>query len=515
MVNVVSPSESSLPVGRDRAALDVKGSDATHEVRYLIIGAGLAGLGMALRLKTSGRRDFLVLEKDSEPGGYWRRCSWPDSLGDTPSQLNAFSFAPCRDWPRKYPFRDDMLDYIRQLVSRHGLEPCIQFGAEVISLRYLDELQRWQVELQNGQYFRAEFVMLGMGALSGPDLPPVSGMDDFRGAVFHASEWDYGLDMTGRHVAVVGTGESAIQAVPAVTARAAAVTLFQEEPAWVMPRQNRVITAVEKTLLAGAPWLYRRQRQRLLQRHDAQFSVTLPGSRSHQQAGKRAINHLKHHVSNLQKRRQLTPDYPIGSRPIRYSDEYYRAVNQEHVRVVDSPVREVTWHHVIGEDGSRCAADTLIFGTPWRWPDGLVPTGMIIGPFGSDLGRSWQTNGISSYRGLCVPGMPNLFLLNGPHTKLRDDSPVLMLEAQYGAIIDCLSHMEQQGLVRFEVRPEAAEDFSRHMQKAVAGRVWGTPRQGHLSSRGHGSESMPLWPHDMQTYRSMMQDFDRDAFLWC
>lgn len=508
------PSDSSSLVPRGRTVLDVKGSEITHEVRYLIIGAGLAGLGMALRLKASGRRDFLVLEKDSEPGGYWRQSDWPGHVSDTPSELSAFSFAPYRDWARKFPTRGDMVTYIRDLVSRYGLMPCIEFNTEVISLRYLGELGRWQVELRDGRYLRAEFVMLGMGAMGGPETPAIPGLERFRGAVFHASQWTSDIDLRERQVAMVGTGESAIQSVPHVAEHASAVTLFQREPAWVLPRQNRVISGAEKALLGGTPWLLHRQRQRVFKRQEAQFSVMTPGSRSHQQAQKRATGYLKRKVSNLQKRRQLTPSYPIGSRPIRYSDGFYEAMNRDSVRVVDSPVREVTEHHVIGEDGSRCEADTLIFGTPWRWPDRLIPSGMVIGPGGSDLGRRWQANGIESYRGLCVPGMPNLFLLNGPHTALRHNSPLPMLEAQYGAIIDCLSHMERQGLVHFEVRPEAAEDFAKEMRQAAAGRVWNTPRQGHLPGRREEQETMPLWPHDVQAYQNMMRAFDREAFTW-
>ncbi|MGM0632581.1 MAG: flavin-containing monooxygenase [Pseudomonadota bacterium] len=515
MSTTARTAQSTQLVPRERAVLDVKGSETTHEVRYLIIGAGLSGLGMAMQLKATGRRDFLVLEKESEPGGYWRQSGWPGSASETPSQLSAFSFAPFNDWVHRFPTREDMLAYIDHLVSRYGLAPCIEFNVEVISLRYLTELERWQVELRDGRYLRAEFIMMGTGALGGPERPDISGLDDFSGASLHASEWDPALDLTGRHVAVIGTGESAVQIVPHVTEKAASVTLFQEEPMWILPQANRTISAAEKALTGGTPWLLQRQRQRIFKRQEAQFSTMVPGSRPHQQAQKRARNHIKRSVPNMQKRRQLTPGYPIGSRPIRYADDFYKAVNRKHVRIVDAGVREVTEHHVIGEDGSRCEADTLIFATPWRWPDALVPPGMIIGPGGSDLGRRWQANGIESYRGLCVPGMPNLFMLNGPHTALRHNSPTLMLEAQYGAIMDCLSHMEQQGLKQLEPRPEAAADFARDMRQASVQRVWGSTWQGSLPShRRRGSESVQLWPHDVQAYQTLMRAFDRDAFIW-
>ncbi|MBC9252392.1 hypothetical protein A9179_19135 [Pseudomonas alcaligenes] len=481
-----------------------------HE--YLIVGSGFSGLGMAIQLKRSGREDFLILEKAADVGGCWRDNTYPGCGCDIPSHLYSFSFEQRADWSRKYPLREEIHAYLQHCVNKYGLDPHLRLNCTVQRLRYLDAEQVWQVELVDGSSLRARFVILGKGPLHVPTLPELPGLERFTGAVFHSSHWDHGYDLRGKRVASIGTGASAIQYIPQIAPLVAELSVFQRSPAWVLPRPDRRMTTVEKTLLRLCPPLQRLYRHLLFRLHEGRLKAMQSGSLANRLASRMARRHIARHVSSADKRRKLTPDYQLGCKRILISNDFYPAIERSNVELIAAGVSEVSERHVIASDGTRKEVDAIIFATGFAVMDALVPPGFILGPGGVDLGQRWLEQGAAAFRGVSAPGMPNLFFLIGPNSGLGHNSMILMIEAQIGHILACLDHLQRQGLQRLTVRDEAAQAYTEQLQAQLAGSVWQSGCSSwYLDKDGR---NQTLWPGSVATYQRLMRRLPLASYHW-
>ena len=221
------------------------------DVDVAIVGAGFGGLGMAIQLRRGGRDSFVVLEKTGRIGGTWRDNTYPGSGCDVPSHLYSFSFHPGA-WPRRYSSQGEILGYLEELVERHALRPHLRFGAEVVSADFDEGSATWTLTLAGGEEIRARAVVSSVGQLNRPALPDIEGRDTFAGASWHSARWDHGCDLTGRRVAVIGTGASAIQLVPEIAGRAARVHVFQRTAPYVIRKPDRPYGRFERRLALTA-----------------------------------------------------------------------------------------------------------------------------------------------------------------------------------------------------------------------------------------------------------------------
>ncbi len=235
---------------------------AVH-TRALIIGTGFSGLGMAIALQKQGV-DFVILEKADDVGGTWRDNTYPGAACDVPSHLYSFSFAPKPDWPHVFSYQPDILTYLKGVTDKYGLKRSIRFGQHVDRAHWDDSEYRWHVFTKSGEEYVAQFVISGAGALHIPSLPDIAGLGDFHGPVFHTAQWDHTVDLTGKRVAVIGTGASAIQVVPELVKIAGQVQLYQRTPAWIKPRINFAFPAPLKRAFRFVPGLRAALRDRHL-----------------------------------------------------------------------------------------------------------------------------------------------------------------------------------------------------------------------------------------------------------
>lgn len=221
---------------------------AEHEhVRVAVVGSGFGGLGAAVRLRREGVTDFVVLERAGSVGGTWRDNSYPGCACDVPSHLYSFSFAPHPDWPRTFSGQEHIRAYLEHVTDVFRLRPHIRLNSEVKRMTWDGEKLRWDIETTSGT-LSADLVVSATGPLSDPKIPDIPGLDSFPGKVFHSARWDHDYDLRGKRVAMVGTGASAIQIVPAIQPLAQNVTLFQRTPPWVLPRVDRAISGAERRL---------------------------------------------------------------------------------------------------------------------------------------------------------------------------------------------------------------------------------------------------------------------------
>ncbi len=234
------------------STLEESAPTATREVQVAVVGSGFAGLGMAIQLRRQGIGDFVVLERGDDVGGTWRDNTYPGAACDVQSNLYSFSFAPNPDWPRTYSEQPEILAYLRGIADRYDVRDHHVFGAEVTSATWDDAARRWDVETTAGR-FRARVLVSAAGALADPSYPDIPGIETFAGTVMHSARWDHGHDLTGDRVAVVGTGASAVQVVPAIQPAAASVAVYQRTPPWVVPRGDRPTTALERSVYRRFP----------------------------------------------------------------------------------------------------------------------------------------------------------------------------------------------------------------------------------------------------------------------
>ncbi len=464
-------------------------SDTRAHARVAIIGTGFGGLGAAIRLRQEGVRDIVLFERAGEVGGTWRDNSYPGCACDVQSHLYCFSFAPNPDWGRSFSPQPEIWDYLRRCAKDFGLLPHIRFNHEVTDAAWDDSLARWRIETSRGVY-TADALVMAAGALSEPVWPRLKGLERFRGKTFHSARWDHGYDLTGRRVAVVGTGASAIQFVPEIQPAVARLHVFQRTPPWIVPRNDRALTRIERGLFRRFPLTQRAARSSIyLFRELFLLCFRHPGLARLVQAFAR--RHLKLSVPDPALRKKLTPDYRIGCKRILISNDYLPALTRANVEVVTEAIAEVREHSILDATGAEREVDAIIFGTGFRPTDPPFAR-CVRGRDGRTLAEVWAGSP-RAHLGTTVSGFPNFFMLMGPNTGLGHSSVVLMMEAQIEQTIAALKHMWREGASAVEPREEAQSAFVAEVARRMEGTVWtnGGCTSWYMDSTGRNAA---IWP---------------------
>jgi cation diffusion facilitator CzcD-associated flavoprotein CzcO len=458
-------------------------------VHIAIVGSGFSGLGAAIRIKQAGIDDFVVFERAQEVGGTWRDNSYPGCACDVPSHLYSFSFAPNPSWSRSFSPQAEILAYLRRCAADHGILPHLCFGHELLEAAWDEPAQRWRLRTSAGSY-TADVMIAATGAFSQPSMPPIAGLDRFEGKVFHSARWDHEHDLAGGRVAVIGTGASAVQFVPAIQPRVSKLMLFQRTPAWVLPRRDRAVSAREGRAFRALPATQSLMRLAIYLRNElVVFGFRRPALLHVIQ--KQALRFLERSVADPVLREKLTPDYRIGCKRIVLSDDYLPSLGQSNVELVTQPIREIRSASLVTADGAEHVADTIICGTGFRVTD-LPLAHFIRGREGRTLADSWQGSPKAHF-GTMVAGYPNLFLLLGPNTGLGHTSVIIMVESQLKIVLGALDHMRKRGVRTVEPRPEAQARFVAEIEKRMQGSVWtsGGCASWYIDATGRNST---LWP---------------------
>ncbi len=487
----------------------VSGNGIPHH-RVVIIGAGFAGLGMAVRLRQAGETDFVVFDKESGVGGTWWVNRYPGCACDVESHLYSFSFAPNPGWRRMFAPGAEIQTYLQRCAERFGVTPHLRLGTGIRRMDWDDNAGLWHLLDEHGARYTANVVVAGMGALSVPHYPEIPGLERFQGRLFHSQQWDHSQPLDDERVAVIGTGASAIQFVPEIQPRVRHLDLYQRTPAWVLPRPDRPVSPRERNWFQRLPALQRAWRWGLYWMLEARVLAfaKFPGlMRLLQRSAER---HLRRQVADPRLRRALTPDYLFGCKRILLSDTFYPAVTAPNVDLVTTGIREVGEHGIVSRDGRERPADTIILGTGFRAAD-PIPKGMIFGRRGVDLGVLWK-DGPQAYKGTTVSGFPNLFMLLGPNTGLGHSSVVLMIESQIAYVVDALRRMGRAGLRAVDVKPEAQQAWNARLQRRLQGTVWnaGGCRSWYLHPVS--GRNVTLWPGFTWQFRLHTRRFDLRAY---
>ncbi|WP_328320397.1 NAD(P)/FAD-dependent oxidoreductase [Kribbella sp. NBC_00382] len=474
--------------------------------RIVVIGTGFAGIGMAVRLKQAGYHDFVVLERADNVGGTWRDNTYPGCRCDVPSHLYSFSFAPNPDWSSTFSPQPEIEAYLQKVTDGFRVRPHIRFGHAVESAHWQGD--HWLIHTNQGD-FTADVLLSGMGPLAEPSVPQLPGIEQFEGEVFHSAQWNHDLDLSGRKVAVIGTGASAIQFVPAIQPDVEELHLFQRTPPWVMPRPDRKISAAEKRIYRAFPLVQKAVRAGIYWSRESLVLGFAKLPAMMKQGQKIAERHLAQQIRDPELRAKLTPDFTLGCKRVLISDDYYPAVAQPNVDVVTDAITEVTPTGIVTDDGVKHEVDTIIYGTGFRVTD-LPVMDMLHGRDGLTLREAW-IDGMEAHLGTAIAGFPNFFLLIGPNTGLGHSSMVFMIESQIAYILDALKTMDATGVREVEVRPEVQRDFVDGVRSSMRNTIWtrGGCMSWYLDSEGRNTT---LWPSFTFRFRQLTRHFDASEY---
>ncbi|MGW7516623.1 flavin-containing monooxygenase [Streptomyces sp. NPDC054796] len=479
-------------------------AEREHEhVRVAVIGSGFGGLGAAVRLRRAGITDFVVLERREAVGGTWHDNTYPGCACDVPSHLYSFSFAPNPEWPRNFSGQEHIRRYLERVADTFGLRQHLRFNSEVQLMSWDPEELHWNIETAQGKRLSADFVVSATGPLSDPKLPDIPGLDGFEGKVFHTAQWDHDYDLRGKRVAVVGTGASSIQVVPAIQPEVGHLTLFQRTPAWVMPRADRKISGLERWLHTKVPASRALRRQILWTIRELQVGAFTKHPNQLGLIEKLASAHMKRAVKDPELRRKLSPDYRIGCKRILLSNSYYPALAQPNVDVVAAGLKEVRGNTLVASDGTETEVDAIVFGTGFHVTD--MPIGhRVKGADGTTLMEHWR-DGMKGLRGCTADGFPNFMTIIGPNTGLGNSSMILMIEAQLNYMVDYVRKLDTLGgKVALDPRPEAVDAWNDHMQDRMKRTVWNTGCDSwYLDANGRNTT---VWPGTTAEFRKVTQE---------
>ena len=493
----------SLAATQERDVEDVP----TERVHVAIVGAGFSGLGAAIRLEREGIEDYVLLEQAQDVGGTWRDNTYPGCACDIPSNLYSFSFAPNPEWSRAYSPQPEIWRYLRGCAERFGILERTRLGCELLEARWLEAEREWRLKTGTGE-LRARVLILATGGLSEPFVPDLPGLDRFSGPVFHSARWDHSQDLAGRRVAVIGTGASSIQIVPALAGVAERLYVFQRTPPWIMPRRDRPLSARQHRLFRRLPLVQRLVRAALFLGHEATVAGFLH-PRVMRGGERRARAHLRRQVPDPELRARLTPTYRMGCKRVLVSDDYLPALTRPDVELVSEGISEIRPDSIVTADGGEHPVDALVLATGFSATEREI-TDRLLADDGRTLSEAWDRSP-RAHMGTCVTGFPNLFLMTGPNTGLGHNSVVSIIEAQLNYIAGALRTMRERDLDVVEVRAAAQQDWTEEIDRRMRGTVWtaGGCNSWYLDAKGRNST---LWPGSVIDFQRRLRRFDAHRY---
>ncbi|MCW2654541.1 MAG: 4-hydroxyacetophenone monooxygenase [Mycobacterium sp.] len=442
----------------------------TSEFTTVIVGAGFAGLGTAIRLKQKGLTDFVVLERGERPGGTWRDNTYPGAACDIPSALYSYSFAPNPRWSRTYSGSAEILRYIDKVIAGHPLGPRIRLHHNVTGMHFDEVTGRWRVSVDGGEDLWARTVVAAPGPLAEPGFPAIRGRESFRGHTIHSARWDHSYDFTGKKVAVIGTGASAVQIVPELVKVAASVKVFQRTPGWVLPRGDVPNPALAKQLYAQLPVTLALVRQAWYWGHESMALGVVWNSPATRLVELIAKAHLRMQVRDPWLRRQLTPQFRAGCKRLLISNDYYPALQRDNCALITWPIARISPHGIRSVEGVEHRVDCIVFATGFDVPKQTSPI-PITGLHGRDLATEWRT-GAQAYRSVAVSGYPNLYFTFGPNSGPGHNSALVYMEAQIDWIVQAIRTVLDEDLHSLDVRGDAQQRYNAALTRRLRRTTW-------------------------------------------
>ncbi len=442
-----------------------------REVTALIIGSGFGGQLAAMRLRDLGIEDFLMLERREFMGGTWLQNGYPGAAVDVQSPLYSIAAEPY-DWSQMFAEREELKAYTEHVIAKHGLKERTIVGAEVTGAAWIGD--RWQVTTASGEVYTGQFLINASGPLSTAVVPPFPGRERFAGEAFHTNEWNYDCDLRGKRVAIVGSGASAAQVIPAIQPEVGELHVFQRSPHWVMPRPDRTFTSWQRRLLRNR-LIYRALRAGIYWALEARILGFKYSERALKVlAQRRALQQLERQVADPDLRARLTPSYTIGCKRIILSNTLYPAICAENATLHDrtDAIAEINESGILTQQGTQVDLDVIVWATGYDATDGAISY-PITGAHGRTVAEVWHDYP-RAYLGTTLPHFPNLFVVTGPNTGIGHTSAIFVIEAQMEYITRAIRATLRAGARAIEVTEQAEERYTEMIHREMTRTVWHT-----------------------------------------
>ena len=471
----------------------------------IIIGSGFGGQAAAINLRRIGIEDFLILERRAWMGGTWSQNSYPGAAVDVQSPLYSLSFEPYK-WSQMFAEQDELVEYTNHVLAKHGLREKTKLNANVTRVQWEEASQTWQVQLESGESLAAKFLINASGPLSTPVIPNFKGRDTFQGKTFHTNNWQHDYDLKGKRVAIIGSGASAAQVIPAIAPEVKTLHVFQRTPHWVLPRPDHVFSKFERALL-GNKLIYKALRTAIYWGLESRvIGFKYSKKMLNVVAQQAALKHIAKQISDPAIRKAVTPDYTIGCKRIILSSTLYPALCRPNVQLhpKDDGIAEINERGILTTQGQQIDLDLIVYSTGYDATDGVISY-PVVGKGGKSVQDVWAEFP-RAYLGTALPGFPNLFIVTGPNTGIGHTSAIFVIEAQMEYIRRAIQAVQNKGGKAIEVKAQAEADYTTMIHREMKQTVWqsGGCTSWYKSKSGH---VIAMFPGFSFTFRQMAKAF--------
>jgi len=473
----------------------------------IIVGAGFGGIGAAIELQSHGFHDLTILDAAPELGGTWFHNTYPGCACDVPSHLYSYSFAQRTYWSRLCSPQDEILRYLREVAHDYGVDRLVEPNSEVTACSWSDAECRWTVETADGRRYEADAVVLATGQLNQPGFPSLPGREDFAGHEFHTARWDHDYDLSGRRVAIVGTGASAVQVVPEIVGDVERLYVFQRTGNWFLPRENEPYSRWFRWIVDHVPGVQAFRRRFIYERAES-LTAMIRHPRTFGRLGHlQSAAFMRKQLKDKELRKRIWPNYTFGCKRILFSSDFLPALQEPNVEVVTDPIAEVQRDGIVTAGGTLHEVDCVIYATGFRTTKFMFPM-EITGAGGRSLRDEWA-QGPHAHLGISVPDFPSLFLMYGPNTNTSGGSIVAYGEAQARYIRQALALVRDQGAGGIAVRRDIESAADREIQARFEGTAWTRCQSWYREEDGR---IVANWPGYMREYEERTRVLDPAEF---
>ena len=479
----------------------------SRDMRFAIIGAGMAGILSAVKLTEAGLTDFTIYEKADRVGGTWRENTYPGVACDVPSQLYCYSFALNSEWTHPYASGEEIEAYFEQVVREHDVERSIRFGDEIVSCEFVEG--RWQLETESGHRDVVDVVIAATGVLHHPSYPEIEGLESFAGHAFHSARWDHDVPLAGARVGVIGTGSTAVQITAAIVDEVEHLSLFQRTAQWVMPQENPPYTDEMKTVFRDDPALLEKIHGELSQMFADGFANAVVDADSPQMKMIEDVcrDNLEQNVIDPELRERLRPDYRAACKRLVVSGDFYQAIQEPNAELVTSGIACIEPGGIRTRDGVLHELDVLVLATGFHVDSFMRPMS-VVGRDGTQLAEVWAERP-NAYLSISIPDFPNFFMLNGPNGPVGNFSLIEVAELQFGYIMGLVERIRSGECREISATSAAMEHHEADRVEAAKKTVWTTGcRSWYLDDRGVPA----TWPWPFDRFRAEMAAPKADAY---
>jgi cation diffusion facilitator CzcD-associated flavoprotein CzcO len=466
----------------------------------VIIGAGMTGILMAIKLREAGIHKITILEKKDKLGGTWRENTYPGVACDIPAHMYTYSFEPNPEWSHRFAHGAEIQQYFERVSDKYGVTSLIRFNEQVTSCVFEDA--KWHIETSKDEKLEADFVISATGILHYPAKPDIPGIESFQGKMFHTAEWDHSTSISGKRVGIIGTGSTAAQVIPELVKDANKVSVFQRTPQWIVNLPNKDFSDKLKRRWRSSPVSMHRLREWYTFGVEQTFSKAVIGKRlQHALVNAWCRLNLRFNVKDPELRKKLTPDYRVGCKRIIVNTTFYDAIQKPNADLVTEGIECITPQGVKTKDGKENPLDVLVLSTGFK-PFNFMRPMNLVGKNGVSIDERWKGK-VQAYRSLLIPDFPNFFLMLGPNTPIGNFSVIAMSEVQSQYVLKLIAAWRRKEFDEVSASDEALKSFNEYLKAGMNSTVWlGGCNSWYLDDDGDPA----MWPYSWKQWVKEMDE---------